>query len=206
VTRSPTSPRNSQPIGVVLAGGPGIRIGGAKPTVALRGQPLVRYPVGAMKLVLSEVAVIAKADTSLPQLLRTMVWVEPDLPVDPLLGITEALTLAGGRPVLVCPVDMPFVSPESLSALAGAQHEGRPAVVATCRGVARPLLGCYLPSAVPLLEQAVRDGLSPDDAARTLDPVLFEFENDDELFDVDTPDDLLQASAMLDVRSPSRTR
>lgn len=206
MTRSPTSPRNSQPIGVVLAGGPGVRIGGAKPTLALRGQPLVRYPVSAMKLVLSEVAVIAKADTSLPQLLRTMVWIEPDLPVDPLLGITEALALAGGRPVLVCPADMPFVSPESLSALAAAHHEGRPAVVATCSGVVRPLLGRYLPSAVPILEQAMRDGLSPDDAVRTLDPVLFEFENDDELFDVDTPDDLLQASAMLDVRSPIRTR
>jgi molybdopterin-guanine dinucleotide biosynthesis protein A len=206
VTRSPTSPRNSQPIGVVLAGGPGVRIGGAKPTVALRGHPLVRYPVSAMKLVLAEVAVIAKADTSLPQLLRTMVWIEPDLPVDPLLGITEALALAGGRPVLVCPADMPFVAPESLSALAAAHHEGRPAVVATCRGATRPLLGLYLPSAVPLLEQAMRDGLSPHDAARTLDPVLFEIENEDELFDVDTPDDLLQASAMLDVSSPTRMR
>jgi molybdopterin-guanine dinucleotide biosynthesis protein A len=181
-------------------------MGGDKPTVALRGRPLVSYPVGAMKLALTEVAVIAKADTSLPQPLGAMVWIEPDVPVDPLLGISEALALAGGRRVLVCPVDMPFVSPESLSALAAVQHEGRPAVVATSRGVVRALLGCYLPSAVPLLEQAVRDGLSPQDAARTLDPVLFEFENDDELFDVDTPDDLLQASGMLDVRSPSRTR
>jgi molybdopterin-guanine dinucleotide biosynthesis protein A len=101
---------------------------------------------------------------------------------------------------------MPFVSPESLSLLAAAQPEGRPAVVATCHGVVRPLLGCYQPSAVPLLEQAVYKRLSPEDAARALDPVLFELENDDELFDIDTPDDLLQASGMLDVRSPSRTR
>jgi molybdopterin-guanine dinucleotide biosynthesis protein A len=205
VTRSATS-NNCQPIGVVLAGGPGVRIGGAKPTVALRGRPLVRYPVAAMKLVLSEVAVIAKADTALPHPLGAMVWIEPDLPVDPLLGISEALALAGGRPVLACPVDMPFVSPESLSALAAVRHGGRPAVIATRRGVVRPLLGCYLPSAVPLLEQAVHEGLSPEDATRALDPVLFELENDDELFDIDTPDDLLQASGMLDVRSPSATR
>jgi GTP:adenosylcobinamide-phosphate guanylyltransferase len=64
----------------VLPGGAGIRIGGAKPTAALCGQRLVRYPVGAMKIVLSEVAVIAKADTVLPPTDGAMVWIEPELP------------------------------------------------------------------------------------------------------------------------------
>ena len=39
-----------------------------------------------------------------------MVWIEPDRPADPLLGVIEALELAGGRAVLVCPVDYPFVT------------------------------------------------------------------------------------------------
>jgi molybdenum cofactor guanylyltransferase len=206
VARSRSSQSFSQPIGVVLAGGAGIRIGGDKPTVALCGQPLVRYPVGAMKIVLSEVAVIAKADTVLPPLGGAMVWIEPELPIHPLLGLCEALMLAGGRPVLVCPVDMPFVTPESLSALAALACDSRTAVIATCGGVARPLLGCYQPEAAPALERAAHHGVSPEDAVRALDPLLFEVENEVELFDVDTPDDLLQASAMLNVRSPTRAR
>jgi molybdenum cofactor guanylyltransferase len=183
-----------------------VRIGGAKPTVALCDQPLVRYPVGAMKLVLAEVAVIAKPDTLLPPLDGAMVWIEPELPIHPLLGLCEALMLAGGRPVVVCPVDMPFVTPESLSALAALANDGRTAVIASCRGVPRPLLGCYQPAAAPGLERAAHEGVSPEDAVRALEPLLFEVENELELFDVNTPDDLLQASAMLSVGSPSRAR
>jgi molybdenum cofactor guanylyltransferase len=205
VTRSPTSFRNSQPIGVVLAGGPGVRIGGAKPTVALQGQALLLYPVGAMKLVFSEVAVIAKAETVLPPTDGAMVWIEPGLPINPLLGICEALRLAGGRPVTVCPTDLPFVTPETLSALSAPSAEGAPAVIASCRGVTRPLLGCYQPAAVPLLEQAALKDVPPEEVARVLGATEIEIENELELFDIDTPDDLLQASAMLSVSGPMRT-
>ena len=34
----------------------------------------------------------------------------------------------------------------------------------------------------------------------TIDPILVEAEDPEDLFDVDTPDDLLQAAAMLDRR------
>ena len=203
MTRSRTSPASTAPIGVVLAGGAGIRMGGGKQTVALRGHALLRYPVSAMRLVLSEVAVIAKADTVLPSLEGAMLWIEPDLPRNPLLGISEAIVLAGGRPVLVCPGDMPFVTPELLSALMTTSHRGGQAVLATCQGITRPLLGCFQPSAAPLLEQAANGGISAEDAFKALEPLLVEVENEIELFDVDTPDDLLQASAMLDVQSPA---
>jgi molybdopterin-guanine dinucleotide biosynthesis protein A len=42
--------------------------------------------------------------------------IEPDAPSSPLLGIVEALALAGDRPVLVCPADLPFVTPDPLDA------------------------------------------------------------------------------------------
>src|SRR5579875_2139966 len=111
--RSPMN-RSSPPVGLILAGGPGARIGGGKPNVALHGEPLVQYALRAMRAVLSDVAVIVKAQVALPRLEGAMVWVEPDEPLHPLLGISEALALAGGRSVLVCPVDMPFISPELL--------------------------------------------------------------------------------------------
>jgi molybdopterin-guanine dinucleotide biosynthesis protein A len=191
---------NPRPVGVILAGGPGARIGGGKPSVALHGEALLRYPLRAMKRALHDVAVITKADITLPPLDGAMVWIEPERPVHPLLGICEALALAGGRPVLACPADMPFVTAQLLSGLAGA--DGSHAVVlAACRGVPRPLLGRYAPSAAPLLTQAADRGLALGDVLPQLHPTLVEVDDEVQLFDVDTPADLLQAAAMMDARS-----
>jgi molybdopterin-guanine dinucleotide biosynthesis protein A len=185
---------------VILAGGPGQRIGGNKLIVALRGRPLVRYPLDAMRAAVGDVALIAKADTVLPPLSATMVWIEPDEPADPLAGIAEALALSGGRPVLVCPCDLPFVTPELFARLAVAAPEGARAVVAARAGVAYPLLGCYQPSAIQALSDAAEHGTPPLEMLASLNPALVEVADVLELFDVDTPDDLLQASGILDQR------
>lgn len=193
------------PVGVILGGGKGLRIGGSKLRVALRGRPLIAYPLAAMQQVLPEVAVIAKADVVLPDLPGAMVWIEPDAPRNPLVGIVEALALAGGRPVLVCPADLPFVTPALLAALATSLDGGAPAVVASCDGVIRPLLGCYQPRAAALLAGATqlgRDVGADEGSVRTavaaIGPRRFEVTDAMQLFDVDTPDDLLQAAAMMD--------
>ena len=111
-------------MGVVLAGGLGRRLGGAKATVELRGRPLICYPLQALAAVLEEVAIIARADTPLPSLPGVTVWIERQAPRHPLHGIVEALGFAGGRPVLVCAVDLPFVTPELVSC-AGPRRFGR---------------------------------------------------------------------------------
>jgi molybdopterin-guanine dinucleotide biosynthesis protein A len=196
-----------QPVGVILGGGRGLRIGGSKLTVALRGRPLMDYPLAAMQEVLADVAVIAKADVVLPGMPGAMLWIEPDTPHNPLLGVVEALALAGGRPALVCPADIPFVTPALLAALAGVPDDGAPAVVASFRGTIRPLLGCYRYAAAAMLADAahVAADAGHDDefvrrAVAAIGPSLFEVADELELFDVDTPDDLLQAAAMLDAR------
>jgi molybdopterin-guanine dinucleotide biosynthesis protein A len=74
----PTTERESvEPIGVVLAGGRGRRMGGAKAIVELAGRPLICYPLEALAAALDEVAVLAKADTELPSLPGATIWVEP---------------------------------------------------------------------------------------------------------------------------------
>jgi molybdopterin-guanine dinucleotide biosynthesis protein A len=196
--------RSGLPVGLILAGGPGTRIGGGKPNVALHGEPLLHYPLRAMRTVLTDVAIITKPHMVLTRLDGAMVWVEPDEPMHPLFGVSEALALAGGRPVLVCPVDMPFVSPALLSSLANAGGESRSTVIATCHGDARPLVGCYSPTAAPLLAQAAHDQAPLEEIVRTLQPQLFEVEDEVELFDVNTPDDLLLAAGMLDQRGSVR--
>ena len=191
----------AEPIGVVLAGGPGRRIGGAKATVELHGRPLIHYPLAAVRSALREVVVIAKSSTELPNLPGVTVWIEPDSPQHPLCGIVHALGLAGGRPVFVCAVDLPFVTPELVDRIARANRGGAPAVVAQGGGRMQPLLGCYQPEVSDLLPRAYERPLV--ETVTALGPALVEVEDASALFNVNSPDDLLQAAAMLDVR---RTR
>src|SRR5256885_1284659 len=100
------------PLGAVLAGGLGRRLGGSKATVALAGRPLISYPLQALRSALGAVVVVAKGDTQLPDGLEAPVWVEPEHPRHPLTGLVHALSLAGGRPVLVCACDLPLVTEE----------------------------------------------------------------------------------------------
>jgi molybdenum cofactor guanylyltransferase len=189
--------KSAQPVGVVLAGGGGRRIGGQKATVALDGRPLIAYPLEAMRAVLREVAILAKPDTQLPDLPGVMVWIEPQRPRHPLVGIVEALSLAGGRPVLVCACDLPLVSPGLIRALAEADPQGAPAVVAAAGGTFQPLLACYGASALGAL-RAYRDTphVRLTEAVASLLPRLLEVEPE-VLFNVNTPDELLRASALL---------
>jgi molybdopterin-guanine dinucleotide biosynthesis protein A len=191
------------PVGVILAGGHGTRIGGNKASVALNGEPLLHHTLRVMRQILTDVAIITKPQTVLPKLEGAMIWVEPDEPVHPLLGVGEALALAGGRAVLVCPLDMPFISPRLLSTLAGVERDGHAAVMASARGIARPLVACYTPAAGPQLSQAARSELPLEELVHALDPKLVEVEDELELFDVNTPDDLLQAAGMLDLQRRS---
>jgi molybdenum cofactor guanylyltransferase len=191
----------SKPVGAILAGGRGRRIGGEKAIVELQGKPLICYPVEAVQQVLSRVAILAKTGTRLPRLSGVAVWIEPESPRHPLVGITQALALSGGRPVLVCAGDLPFVTPELIRRLVKADPGRAPAVVACCEDRMQPLLGCYQPRALGLLADAARKGTGRlMDAIGGIEPVLLEVEDPEELFDVDSPDDLLLATAMLDRR------
>jgi molybdenum cofactor guanylyltransferase len=193
----------TKPVGAVLAGGGGRRIGGDKAIVELNGRPLISYPLEAVRQALGQVAILAKADTKLPYVSGVTVWIEPEPRRHPLVGITQALALADGRPVLVCGADLPFVTAKLVRRLAKANPGRAPAVVACAQGAVQPLLGCYQRRALDSLRRAARDSERPlRDSIEALDPVLLEVDDPDELFDVDSPDDLLQAAAMLDQRLP----
>ncbi len=195
-----------EPIGVILAGGLGRRIGGSKAAVKLNGRPLIHYPLDATRRALDDVAIIAKADSELPSLPGVTVWIEPDAPRHPLVGIVHALGFASGRPVLACAVDLPFVTPQLIRQIAQTDPGGAAAVVAHSAGRTQPLLGCYQPGAIDLLNAA---GLGPDvplrEAVGALDPLLFEVEDPNALFNVNSLDDLLQAAAMLERNRPAPT-
>jgi molybdenum cofactor guanylyltransferase len=195
------SPPGGAVVGAVLAGGVGRRIGGGKATVALAGRPLISYPLEAVWRALGNVAIVAKVDTELPSVPGATVWLEPPEPRHPLTGITYALSLAGGRPVLVCAGDMPLLTAELIRAIARADPGSSHAVVASQGGELQPLLACFRPGALDPLARAARDpGIPLREAVAGLDPRRFEVEDPELVFNVNTPDDLLQAAAMLDRR------
>jgi molybdenum cofactor guanylyltransferase len=191
----------AEPFGAVLAGGAGRRIGGTKAMVELRGRPLLTYPLAAMTAVLAEVAVIAKARTELPPLPGVTVWIEPNELSHPLVGVLHALAMAGGRAVLICAGDLPFVTPGVIAMLASVDAGGAPAVIVSGDGIEQPLLGRYEPQSVELLHALLQDPeISLRRAVAEIRPRVLELDDPQTLFNINAPEDLLQAAALLDSR------
>ena len=193
-----TDPQNA-PIGVVLAGGGGRRIGGDKATATLAGRPLISYPLAVLGAVLAEVVVVAKAATRLPPLDGVEVWIEPQRPQHPVIGIVEALRRADGRTVLVCACDMPLLDAATVSALAHLDPRGASAVVANSAHGLQPLLGCYFADALQPLAAAAGAGAAQAplrEIVARLQPRLLEV-SEDILFNVNSPEDLASAEAAL---------
>jgi molybdenum cofactor guanylyltransferase len=194
-----------RPVGVVLAGGRGRRIGGDKAVVSLAGRPLLSYPVRAMLGAVDHVVVVAKPSTALPALGDVAVWEEPEEPSHPLVGIAEALRRAAGAWVLVCAGDMPFVPVALLASLlslaAAAERDPVPAsavVAASADGALQPLLGWYAPACLEPLAAAAREAVAPARAVvEALGPLVVPVTDPRALFNVNSAEDLREAEALL---------
>lgn len=201
-------PQSPDPIGVVLAGGLGRRMGGSKAIVELHGTPLVCYPLRALQAVLAEVVVVAKQGTALPPLPGVPIWVEPAEPRHPLAGIVHALEGTGaasgieglGRELLVSAGDLPFVGPDLVERLVRADARGAPAVVPRVGGRLQPLLARYAPAAHAPLAAALHSDPLPSlrAAVEALEPRVLELDDERSFFNVNAPEDLLTAAGLLD--------
>jgi molybdopterin-guanine dinucleotide biosynthesis protein A len=195
------------PVGAVLAGGLGRRIGGDKAMVELDGRPLVGYPVAALRAVLADVAIVARADTLLPAAVtrETPVWTEPDGAArHPACGIGHALRCAAGRPVVVVAGDMPLLGAELLRALAFTDAGGAPALVPRAGGRLQPLCARYERAALAPLER-FEEGARMTDLAQALGPAILEWPDERPFLSVNAPEDVLSASAALAIKT-SATR
>ncbi len=173
------------PLGVILAGGRATRLGGDKATVPLGGRPLVAWPLDALRAVLDEVVIVAKRATVLPEL-SVPVWIEPDEPSHPAVGLIHALDNAGGRSVLVCAADLPLVDAVVVRRLATTPGE---AVVARAGGRVQPLLARYGPGALEALRAVLPAG-SMTGAVEAVEVDVPE----EALLNVNTPEDLERAA------------
>jgi molybdopterin-guanine dinucleotide biosynthesis protein A len=204
---------NDDALGVVLAGGRGSRMGGKKAMVELAGRPLISYPLAAIEAAGLDAAVVTKPGEVPPQLRGSFVgsgttkeprnsvevFEESALPRHPLTGIVAALRI--GRPIVAVACDLPFVAPGLISLLAAAPE---PLVVPSLDGRPQPLLARYEPSLLPVLEEALEREEPLTRTVETLRPrLLAEYalapfgDPPRLLFNVNDPDDLRQAEALL---------
>jgi molybdopterin-guanine dinucleotide biosynthesis protein A len=109
--------------------------------------------------------------------------------------------VAHGRSVVVCAVDLPFVTPELIYRLATADLGRSPAVVA-CRDTdVQPLLGCYAPRALHPLRSLLAAHPPVRELVGSLHPRMLDVGDHELLFDIDSPEDLPHAAAILDGRA-----
>jgi molybdenum cofactor guanylyltransferase len=190
------------PVGVVIAGGAGRRIGGDKAIVELEGRPLILYPVEALHEVCDDVAVVAKRDTMLPPMANVAdLWIEPDEPRHPLAGVSHALRLAMGRPVLAVAVDLPLMDAETLRAILAVDPGDAAVVIPRVHGRLQPLCALYTPAAAAGL--AAFDADAPATAiVEALGVCEVEVPDPTAFLNVNRPEDLLQASVFVRGGSP----
>jgi molybdenum cofactor guanylyltransferase len=162
------SEQHPNALGVVLAGGRSSRLGRPKPTVELDGRALIDYPLRALREAGLDAVVVAKPITELPAL-NVPVWLEPDEPSHPLLGLVTALARSEGRAVLVCGCDLPFVTPALALHLASLDA---PLAVPRAGGRLHPLLGRYDPTLLDVLAAALEKQRSLHDTIASLDAAI----------------------------------
>jgi molybdenum cofactor guanylyltransferase len=142
--------------GAILAGGAGSRLGGvSKAMLELDGRPLAVHVAEVLVEVCEPVAMVCKPDTELPKIAGVRRWDEPAESRHPLTGIVHALERAGA-PVLVCAVDMPWVTADACRSLLDAARGG-PAAVAVGEGEMCPVFGVYAPEALETFQTAPPD-------------------------------------------------
>lgn len=189
-----------KPLGAVLAGGKGSRLGGKKATAEVLGRPLLDWTVEALRRTVDDVVVIAKEATPLPPT-DAPVWRSEPPDFHPRHGLVSALRGAGGRPVVVVPVDMPLVPGALIETLLALVDDGALAAIPEGGGHIHPLCAAYHPLALGHLESADHD----EPLKRTLDrigaAVVSADYMGDRMLNINTPADLEVAERVLSERT-----
>jgi molybdopterin-guanine dinucleotide biosynthesis protein A len=153
--------------GAVLAGGLSTRMGVPKATIELGGRPLASYPAMALAAAGLRPAIVAKEESSLPDLGLPVIR-EPDPTPHPAAGVLAALRAADG-PVVIVACDMPLVPAPLLRTLA--ELPAAAALPEIDSGL-QPLLARYEPAVAPALERAVEQRQPLRDAVGALEPLV----------------------------------
>ena len=198
--------RRRPPIGVILAGGQGRRIGGSKAVVQLAGQPLISYPLEAVRTALGEVAVVAKADTSCRACPGLRSGWSPMRRATRWWASCRRWHWPRGARSWSAPATCRSSRPSWSTASSRRISANRLPSVACCGSDVQPLLGCYAPRAIDPLRLGLRAEPPVRELVASLDPRMLEVGDPELLFNIDSPEDLLHAAGILDGRARAGRR
>ena len=195
-----------KPLGVLLAGGKSSRMHADKSAVQLAGKDLALWPAAVLERVVSACVQVGGGNIAGLDWPRT-----PDLRsgCGPAAGVEAGLTAAhaiqaGGVPIVVLAIDVPFVPEELLRSALARVARGAPVVAPRWQDRWHPLCAAYAPGALEPLQTRLDDGNL--DLQGFLDewatPIggeeLKTFGNPDRfLLNVNTPEDLLRAETIV---------
>ncbi|NJB66385.1 molybdopterin-guanine dinucleotide biosynthesis protein A [Desulfobaculum xiamenense] len=146
---------------LVLAGGKSTRLGLDKVGLHFSGKTMLSRMIELAGSLCREVCVSGRDPAELGVCAP---WLPDDTAgVGPMGGILTGLR-AFGRPLLVLACDLPMLDAPTVARLLAAEAQRPPhAVMTTFRqeetGYIESLVSVYTPQAIPLLEQAMRDGI-----------------------------------------------
>lgn len=145
------------PWGLVLAGGPGTRMGGAKPQRRLAGQSLAERALASLQAVCPRVVVAAQDLAPLAALPATLLrdrWPGQG----PLNALITAFLDSPAPSLVVLAVDLPLVRPGLLRLLASGPEEDLARAPVGPRGWPEPLLAYYHRDALPAAQRLFQKG------------------------------------------------
>ncbi len=185
---------------VILAGGQGHRIGGAKPQKALAGERLIERAVRLARGYSEPVAVAVRDAQQVAPIDADLI---SDSPIEgPLGGLASALRFAQSeqRPLLLAiPADMPFLPPDLLDRLADAIGS-HACAVASSGGHAHPVCSLWRVDALSRLQDYVESGRrSLRGFAETIGHAVVDWpaEPADPFFNVNSIENLAEAERLL---------
>ena len=189
-----------QRVGVVLAGGAGIRMGGPKGTIDVDGQTLATRAAAVLWPLCGSVLISVAAGAPNPAPQHPTVPDDPPAGRGPLAGILAAYRATGEADLLVLACDYPRMDSAGLHGIvqvAGREHD---LVFAVDRaGRDHPLVGLWRRGCVPHVERALSEraykvrALLPDLDTRRVGPDdLPDVDLDGMLINVNHPEDLLR--------------
>lgn len=192
-------------LGVILAGGKGLRMGEEKALLVLEGKTLLQRVHEALSQVFPEVIVVAHSVEPFAHLpYRCVADRSPGL--GPLSGIETALREAGGKAIFVVACDMPFLNPEVIRHMIDLQN-GYDLVIPDLSDGLHPLHALYTPGCLPAIQAKIEAG---DLTLHTLSRQVRTYRVREEFFhkfdpqlrsvmNLNTPEEMERARALLEV-------
>jgi len=185
-------------VGLILAGGEGRRMGGAKAMRLLAGAPLIEYVAHAFGDV-QAMAVVGDAEAA-GALSAGLLHDPSDVARGPLAGILAGLEWArdmGADWLAVAPCDAPMLPNDLVTRLHNAARNGVAACAQTPSGF-EPLISIWRSDVAHMLRAALADGAHPPvhTFMRGLNAGCVTL-SADEVMNINTPDDLQRAEALL---------